>query len=74
MLHSHQTALVQQTFAQVFAQVVPIAEQAAALFYLDKLVRLLKPLGSRHAGHGVLAQTMKAAAARDSPAANAPPP
>jgi methyl-accepting chemotaxis protein/hemoglobin-like flavoprotein/PAS domain-containing protein len=145
MLHPHQTSLVQQTFAQV----APIADQAAALFYrrlfeldpslsrlfkgdmvqqgyklmqmigaavrglddMDKLVPVLKQIGSRHAGYGVqdahyetvgtallwtlqqglgpaftpevrtawtdvygvLAQTMKAAAARDSPPTNAPP-
>ena len=146
MLSPRQTALVQQTFAQV----APIADQAAALFYqrlfeldpslsrlfkgdmvqqgrklmqmigaavrglddLEKLVPVVQQLGSRHVGYGVqdahydtvgaallwtlekglgpafttevraawtavygvLAQTMKAAAARDSPWINSPPP
>ena len=87
MFHPHQALLVQQTFAQV----APIADQAAALFYrrlfeldpnltrlfrgdmvqqgrklmqmigaavqglddLDKLVPVVQQLGVRHAGYGV---------------------
>lgn len=145
MIHPRQTSLVQQTFAQV----APIADQAAAMFYrrlfeldpslsllfrgdmdqqgrklmqmigaavngldnLDKLVPVVQKLGVRHAGYGVqdahydtvgaallwtleqglgpaftsevrnawtavygvLATTMKTAAARDSPAIWPPP-